>query len=736
MTAMEVSQLIGRYKEVAVEAMLFTNLDTIQATHRDRTGLCSQYWCVKAVRTDIIQNGPFASHIVEVNCCLQEGTGKTDRLQIVTRRNHQSDLPREFAPLISKHRLREPIRTYLAANLGTQSAAKTHKLFVMLPLPVTIPLPVHLGASFILAEDRRSIRFDGNGELNLESRYNKWLMSALIPELYTHFLELLFRNHDGMEGVEWWKQWPTPQPHPITSTLVDSFYACNLVKSGQRVSPGENSDALTLRNAVLDTELNPSLSGQSVSPVQYFIKSKISDVSLREHVLLSDQVWIAAFWAQFQHLKLCLDLDDVKNFPLVQTQQGDVYVSIAKCIGGDVFLAPRDSEEWLLTALVRMGCIVVHLKDCPAPVAEELLKCVVESRSIFHNVLLYFSKFLPESISGRFCALDASEHSRFADWARTSDIPEELHPTARILPIWPVLEPGTTFISAVNATSKMLPSSIFSESLFEFMANRSERVRYCLALERLGVSPMSYRAFRDNLRLPTDLQSEQDISRYRSLLRILIGHHEDDPRDVLVPCTTGVMVKSSTLYGRSEIFLQAFATRPQCIIHPGFEVLESGLAQFGLRDQINFRSFEDCARAVHEDTLGPDRVARSAALFQCYSETLPIQVLPLARRAIYWTADWHRLDSLRFIPRDNERRRSATFSQSSTYCKHLPEVVAPSEVVRADLEGIAWTQRALSLMPSGDILPLAYPQYGVPSVEEVVGPFFRHSQLLLKYVED
>jgi hypothetical protein len=265
----------------------------------------------------------------------------------------------------------------------------------------------------------------------------------------------------------------------------------------------------------------------------------------------------------------------------------------------------------------------------------------------------------------------------------------------------------------------MLPSSVLPDT--PFIMDRSAYVRHYRDLEhRLKVPPMTYPAFRDTLNLPQDLQSEQDITRYRRLLQMLISHHHEDSRDVFVPCSTGVMVKASTLYGRSEIFLRAFATRLMSIIHPSFWDLEDGLAQFGLRDRVNFSSFEGCARAIHEDIHGPDRVARSADLFQCYCETLPL--LPIH--------GWHQLDLLRFIPRDHERRRSSELSESSMYCRILPEIVAPSEILRPDLEGIAWTQRASSLIPSGQRLLVAHLGYGVPSVDEVVSHLFNSTRLL------
>ncbi len=80
---------------------------------------------------------------------------------------------------------------------------------------MTSTLPCHLTASFILTPDRRHIRFDDYD--NLESQYNRWILSTVAPPLYLTLLENLLVLV-GRNDI-WWPGNATQQDS-VTRLLV------------------------------------------------------------------------------------------------------------------------------------------------------------------------------------------------------------------------------------------------------------------------------------------------------------------------------------------------------------------------------------------------------------------------------------------------------------------------------------------------------------------------------------
>lgn len=152
-----------------------------------------------------------------------------DEWEVATTLASITDLPSEFSSLIEIHRLRSPIKVGIAARVSADRTFHAHNLFSTLPLPMLTTLPVHLTASFILTPDRRHIRFDDYD--NLESKYNRWLLTNLAPPLYLLVLEDLL--HSQGRNDPWWPG-NTTQQDSVTRILVDSFYGSHLGAS-QRI---------------------------------------------------------------------------------------------------------------------------------------------------------------------------------------------------------------------------------------------------------------------------------------------------------------------------------------------------------------------------------------------------------------------------------------------------------------------------------------------------------------------
>jgi sacsin len=351
---------------------------------------------------------------------------------------------------------------------------------------------------------------------------------------------------------------------------------------------------------------------------------------------------------------------------------------------------------------------------CPPPVL-----AFFENRKKVTSIdLITILSFL-DNVGGdtlqRFCQSHDEEYAKFAEWARAGvrDMPKRLLAPACRLPIWPNLCTGGTVSYVTAAAARVLPFKATPSIAMPFVSFESNIVAYSPALvNHLHVRPMGFSIFRDCLTIPSRL-SEGNTHDYRRLLDLLISSRLEDPRDVVVPNALGSMVPSSTLYSRlNTLFLQAFQTRPEKLIHADFRHLESGLSGFGLKTQMSFASFKVCVTAIHEDVDGENRVQRARSLFSWYNNELPIHT------AGDYTS-WRELDNLRFIPRHEIRHRTMSLYMD-TYARTLPDLVAPNEIVRPEFEAIAWTQRALFQQRPSERLLIADLSLGVPSVFEVV----------------
>ena len=109
-------------------------------------------------------------------------------------------IPSRFHDCLSIHKI-PTISIGIAGALDTPP--HFHRPFFGLPLLDTISLPIHLHCTFILSEDRRSIRHDEKGQVNLESQFNRWLLAKVVPSFYLQFLAG-WNNTRPMKECPWW----------------------------------------------------------------------------------------------------------------------------------------------------------------------------------------------------------------------------------------------------------------------------------------------------------------------------------------------------------------------------------------------------------------------------------------------------------------------------------------------------------------------------------------------------
>jgi len=152
------------------------------------------------------------------------------------------DIPPHFHECLSIHRI-QTVSIGIAGALDTPPLH--HRPFFGIPLLNTISLPIHLHCTFILSDDRRSIRYDEKGEGNLESKFNKWLLTEKVPSLYLQFLAGW--NHAyPMKECPWWpkeaeKDWISRVvAKAMTTTLPTSEELVCDTYSGHRIAPSKS----------------------------------------------------------------------------------------------------------------------------------------------------------------------------------------------------------------------------------------------------------------------------------------------------------------------------------------------------------------------------------------------------------------------------------------------------------------------------------------------------------------
>ncbi|KAI0071823.1 hypothetical protein K474DRAFT_1712121 [Panus rudis PR-1116 ss-1] len=181
--------LIRNYHEAAKESLLFIPVQSISAFERGRRDIITQTWQVEMETTAVEIIGDITLQTIAITHRAASARAIQQRWYIVRHRDDLSELSPEFQSLIKLHRMRETsvaVAALLDVKAGQRSSCR---LYSKLPLPTLTALPLHLDASWILADDRRTIRFDESGQTNLESRYNTWLLSDKMVKVYAALLE-------------------------------------------------------------------------------------------------------------------------------------------------------------------------------------------------------------------------------------------------------------------------------------------------------------------------------------------------------------------------------------------------------------------------------------------------------------------------------------------------------------------------------------------------------------------
>jgi sacsin len=193
-----------------------------------------------------------------------------------------------------------------------------------------------------------------------------------------------------------------------------------------------------------------------------------------------------------------------------------------------------------------------------------------------------------------------------------------------------------------------------------------------------------------------------------------------------LPIPTGgcTLQKAKDLFKREPLFTAVYSD--DFFVHPLFEEFEKKLKVAEARSErdLDMETFKACARR-----LDPKDVSNAKKVFLAFKETLPNRVTKQPQT-------WRELDEIRFIPRrmDTARRlpelpNDEPGLEIPPQVARLDAVIQPVEVVRPELEAIAWSQRACFETPPGARVYEEYPDLGRPGFSEVVRLFDLHCRV-------
>ncbi|KAJ6531217.1 hypothetical protein B0H19DRAFT_1384430, partial [Mycena capillaripes] len=157
----------GPYRGLAKDAMYFTSLEQVSASHREPVGGITSLWSVSASRSaKTVFKHPLTHEIVILDL--------DSKKWLVTKAiTPPACVPDEYRPVLAEMKL-DSSKIGLVVQMafpldemgGLAHPSRPSHLFSSLRLPVQSSLPAHIHAQFALSSDRRHIRFeppDGSG---------------------------------------------------------------------------------------------------------------------------------------------------------------------------------------------------------------------------------------------------------------------------------------------------------------------------------------------------------------------------------------------------------------------------------------------------------------------------------------------------------------------------------------------------------------------------------------------
>ncbi|XP_041369657.1 sacsin-like [Gigantopelta aegis] len=167
----------------------------------------------------------------------------------------------------------------------SQGFYKEGHLFCFLPLPITIPLPLHINGAFAVTHDRKQLcsKSEDEKSFSTEAKWNEVLHSDAVPFSVIKLLEALKINGD-IDPTSFYKLWPGSEIQ--YGTLVKQFHEIIVYENPEVLL--YNGRWVCFQNAlVLDPMLRfaKTVGKTAFKAFEYFYKGKAIVIDLPENIL-------------------------------------------------------------------------------------------------------------------------------------------------------------------------------------------------------------------------------------------------------------------------------------------------------------------------------------------------------------------------------------------------------------------------------------------------------------------
>ncbi|KZV98960.1 hypothetical protein EXIGLDRAFT_762968 [Exidia glandulosa HHB12029] len=238
-SSVDVHALIKSYFDMARLSLFCTTLRAITCQRRTADRITPDMWGVFA-RDPTLDTSRFN---------LQVHHPDTHRSSVETwylQRSivEKNSLPAELQPLLRKDRFTLTLIT------GRVRSSRS-RIMASVPMPVTTALPIHISAPFVVASDRRSLRYeppDARGHCTPGSAFNTYILDSLVPDVYFELLEQL--SLALPPSTDLWDWWPRASDDKATQTVTAAFYS-RLPSSAHKILRSASGQFVSARNSVI-----------------------------------------------------------------------------------------------------------------------------------------------------------------------------------------------------------------------------------------------------------------------------------------------------------------------------------------------------------------------------------------------------------------------------------------------------------------------------------------------------
>ncbi|KAG8947694.1 hypothetical protein FRC04_010538 [Tulasnella sp. 424] len=310
----DIANKINRFYAYASHSLFFTkSLAQITAVRRTADHKFLSIWSVQSSAEPISQETRSEIAASEVSLLLKAPQTLNvirERWLVTRSQAAKEEFPARFQPVFSHHRLPNP--TFgLAINLSAKGSIPNSRLFATLPLPVSTSLPVHIHATWILAQDRRSIRYDAPDAADqrpLDTLYNEHILENGISPLYLKTLALVLLHHPKL-ARQFWPKKAQDGPSRVVAAeihkqIISTQESILLSAQNQPITPSQAIIHLSRKAPQAVRKILTELQIPNYVPYPYFDTSFLEDwgglrfdsakevsAILRQHATTVKKLW-------------------------------------------------------------------------------------------------------------------------------------------------------------------------------------------------------------------------------------------------------------------------------------------------------------------------------------------------------------------------------------------------------------------------------------------------------------